>query len=50
MDRLVSKEDLNNIAAAGYHLALRVGFAFPMEEENTYPASWIKHYSQQHMV
>lgn len=47
MDRLVSPEDLKDLAPAGYHIALRIGFAFPMEEDNSFPREWIHHYSQQ---
>lgn len=46
MDRLVSPEDLVELAPAGYHIALRIGFAFPLEEENAFPDKWIQHYSQ----
>jgi len=50
MDRRIDSNDLNELAPSGYHIALRVGFAFPMEEENTFPSAWIEHYSQQHFV
>ncbi|MEL6640295.1 MAG: autoinducer binding domain-containing protein [Pseudomonadota bacterium] len=50
MDRLVSPEDLKELAPAGYHIALRIGFAFPLEEENTFPEKWIQHYSQQRFM
>ena len=50
MDRLVSPEDLKELAPAGYHIALRIGFAFPLEEENAFPEKWIRHYSQQRFM
>ena len=50
MDRLVSPEDLKELAPAGYHIALRIGFAFPLEEENAFPEKWIMHYSQQRFM
>ena len=50
MDRLVSPDDLKELAPAGYHIALRIGFAFPLEEENTFPDKWIQHYSQQRFM
>jgi len=50
MDRRIGIDDLRELAPTGYHIALRVGFAFPMEEVNTLPAAWIEHYSQQHFV
>ena len=34
------------LAPAGYYLALRVGFVFPMEEVNALPASWIEAYTR----
>lgn len=40
-----SSEDVLNIAKNGYYLALRVGFAFPMEEVNALPAPWVDHYT-----
>ena len=42
---LSSAEDVLNIAKNGYYLALRVGFAFPMEEVNALPAPWVDHYT-----
>ena len=50
MDRLLGPEDLKELAPAGFHIALRIGFAFPLEEENTFPDSWIAHYSQQRFM
>lgn len=35
-----------NVADAGYHAALRVGFAFPVQEANTFPSSWVQHYAR----
>ncbi|QFU10052.1 Transcriptional activator protein LuxR [Rhodobacteraceae bacterium THAF1] len=34
------------LAPAGYHIALRVGFAFPEFEQNTYPAAWADTYTR----
>lgn len=34
------------LAPAGYYVALRVGFAFPLAEHNALPASWVEHYTQ----
>lgn len=50
MDRLVSPDDLKELAPVGYHVALRIGFAFPMEEDNSFPPAWISHYSQQRFM
>lgn len=41
----IAINDLSEIAPAGYYLALRVGFAFPLEEINALPADWVSHYT-----
>lgn len=33
-------------ASVGYYIALRVGFAFPLEEVNALPRAWVDHYTQ----
>jgi LuxR family transcriptional regulator len=38
--------DLREVAQAGYYLALRIGFAFPIEEVNELPPSWIEEYTR----
>lgn len=35
------------LASSGHYLALRVGFAFPMEEVNAFPAAWVEYYTRQ---
>lgn len=50
MERLLTSEDLKSLAPAGHHIALRIGFAFPMEEDNAFPKDWITHYSQQRFM
>jgi LuxR family transcriptional regulator len=39
--------DLGLLAPAGHYLALRVGFAFPMEEVQALPPAWVEIYTQQ---
>lgn len=39
-------ETILSTASAGYYIALRVGFAFPLEERNQLPKPWIDHYTQ----
>jgi LuxR family transcriptional regulator len=34
------------IAPAGHYLALRLGFAFPMEERNELPPAWVTQYTR----
>ncbi len=36
-----------DIAPSGYYLAVRVGFAFPVLEENKLPEEWVKIYTEQ---
>lgn len=38
--------ELAMVAAGGYYLALRVGFAFPLEELNRLPPAWVEHYTR----
>lgn len=47
MARLLSTQDLAVLAPAGHYIALRVGFAFPLEEVNALPAAWVEHYTKQ---
>lgn len=46
LNHLGSPEDVINIAKNGYYIALRVGFAFPMEEVNALPPAWVDHYTK----
>jgi len=41
----IAISDLSDIAPAGYYLALRVGFAFPLEEINALPPEWVSLYT-----
>lgn len=45
LTELNSAEDVEMIAINGYYIALRVGFAFPLEEVNALPAPWVDHYT-----
>jgi LuxR family transcriptional regulator len=42
--------DLSEVAPVGHYLALRVGFAFPMEEVNALPNSWVEHYTRRSLM
>ncbi len=35
-----------SIAPAGYYVALRLGFAFPLDERNEFPAGWVSYYTR----
>ena len=41
---------LEQIAPAGFYVALRVGFSFPEEELNQLPANWIEFYTTNGLV
>ncbi|PZQ51419.1 MAG: LuxR family transcriptional regulator [Rhodovulum sulfidophilum] len=38
-------DDFQALAPAGFYLAIRVGFAFPMVEHNQFPAGWVREYT-----
>jgi LuxR family transcriptional regulator, quorum-sensing system regulator SdiA len=38
--------DFESLAPAGYYIALRIGFAFPLEEVNALPAAWVERYTR----
>ncbi|SMY09065.1 helix-turn-helix transcriptional regulator [Flavimaricola marinus] len=46
----LDSEAVKALAPAGYYIALRVGFAFPMEEFNALPAPWVEHYTLQRFM
>jgi len=41
---------LGALASAGYYIALRVGFAFPMEEMNALPQDWVDYYTMERFM
>jgi LuxR family transcriptional regulator, quorum-sensing system regulator SdiA len=47
---LTRPDDIGALAPVGHYLALRVGFAFPMEEVNALPPSWVEHYTRQRFM
>lgn len=40
-------DEIADFAPVGFYIALRVGFAFPVEEINSLPVEWVKHYTKQ---
>lgn len=50
MTAVLGLEDISEIAPAGYYIALRVGFAFPVEEVNNLPIDWVQHYTQNRLM
>ena len=43
-------ETLRQLAPSGYYIALRVGFAFPLEERNALPPDWVEFYTHQRFM
>jgi len=50
MSTLLGPEEIGQLAPSGYYVALRIGFAFPMEEVNAFPPDWISHYTKQRFM
>ncbi|SEW03506.1 transcriptional regulator, LuxR family [Cognatiyoonia koreensis] len=50
MASLLGLEEIAEIAPGGYYIALRVGFAFPVEEVNNLPRDWVQHYTQNRLM
>jgi len=46
----VTPRDLEVLAPAGHYIALRIGFAFPLEEINAFPARWVDHYTKNRLM
>ena len=42
--------DFTAIATAGYYVALRIGFAFPVDERNEFPADWVDYYTSKGLM
>ena len=47
MSTVLGPDEIGQLASSGYYVALRIGFAFPMEEVNAFPQGWINHYTKQ---
>ena len=45
MSALIGPEEIAQLAPSGHYIALRIGFAFPLEEVNALPAAWVEHYT-----
>lgn len=46
MTALLGPNELGQIATAGHYIALRIGYAFPIEEINALPDDWVAHYTK----
>lgn len=47
---MIGPSEISDLAPGGYHVALRVGFAFPMEEVIALPQPWVDHYTRQRFM
>ena len=45
MSTLIGLDTVSSLSPAGYYIALRVGFAFPVEEINALPEGWVEYYT-----
>ena len=45
MSGLIDPNEFEPLAPAGFYIAIRVGFAFPMVEHNHLPAGWVREYT-----
>lgn len=50
MSVLIGPDEIGQLAPSGYYIALRIGFAFPMEEINALPTDWVNHYTKQRFM
>jgi LuxR family transcriptional regulator, quorum-sensing system regulator SdiA len=50
MSVLIGPAEIAQLAPAGYYIALRIGFAFPIEETNALSSEWIDHYTKQRFM
>ncbi len=50
MSETINAADLDAAAPAGYYIAIRVGYAFPMVEHNHLPAAWVREYTVSGMI
>ena len=45
MSEVINVVELKAAAPAGFYIAIRVGYAFPMVEHNHLPAAWVREYT-----
>lgn len=43
-------DQVKALAPSGHYIALRIGFAFPMQEVNGLPPDWVEHYTVQRFM
>ena len=42
--------ELKALAPAGFYVAMRVGFAYPVEEQNDFPEAWVQRYTERGLM
>lgn len=50
MTEAFGPEQVKALAPSGHYIALRIGFAFPMQEVNGLPVEWVEHYTAQRFM
>lgn len=50
MTKRLDLDEVATIASSGFYIALRVGFASPVEEINQLPVKWVSHYTRQRFM
>lgn len=50
MSSLLDHDAFALLAPAGFYIAIRVGYAFPMVEHNNLPATWVREYTVSGLV
>lgn len=50
MSDLINLGEFESLAPAGFYLAVRIGFAFPLVEVNKLPVSWVREYTVSGLV
>ena len=46
MPTMINLDNVAQLSPAGYYIALRIGFAFPVIEVNELPPVWVEHYTR----
>lgn len=50
MSGLIDTDDFASLAPAGFYIAIRIGFAFPMVEHNRLPVAWVREYTASGLI
>ena len=50
MENLTAAARFDRLAPAGHYVALRVGFAYPVVDENTFPEAWVAPYTAESLM